>query len=393
MWSENESFNIAIGSLGVAGEFSTIRLGTSGTHLSTYIAGIRDVSVTGAQMVVIDADGKLGSQAIPSSGSSDFNATAYNYNTGSGQYTLTYNTRGTSNTANGYRSMYRNTSGSDNVANGYNALAGNTSGSRNTVSGSGALAANTTGASNVAIGYEAAKSQTTGAENTALGYQAGLNWTTGAKNVAIGSGAGVNQTAGSDNVAISAPGAAGDTGTIRIGRKDIHTATFIAGIRNTTLAKGLAVLVNANGQLGVATSSRRYKQDIQPMGDASNPLMQLRPVTFRYKQAEEDGSHPLQYGLIAEEVAATMPELVVYNEDGTPESVAYQVLPSLLLNEYQKQARELGSTKAKLDSTDQKLAASEQRVEALEAEMAQMKLMLSKLASAQAGQMQLAAAP
>ena len=113
------------------------------------------------------------------------------------------------------------------------------------------------------------------------------------------------------------------------------------------------------------------------MGDASDPLMQLRPVTFHYKQAEEDGSRPLQYGLIAEEVAEVMPELAVYNEDGTAESVAYQTLPTLLLNEYQKQNRKLATTEAKL-------SAAEQRLDAMEAEMAAMKVMLEKLASAKA---------
>jgi len=111
------------------------------------------------------------------------------------------------------------------------------------------------------------------------------------------------------------------------------------------------------------------------MGDASNRLLELRPVTFRYKQAEEDGSHPLQYGLIAEDVAAVMPELAVYKEDGTPESVAYQVLPSLLLNEYQKQARELAAEKAGRLS-------AEARLETLEAEMAALKLAVSRLAAA-----------
>ena len=136
------------------------------------------------------------------------------------------------------------------------------------------------------------------------------------------------------------------------------------------------------------------------MGDASNPLLQLRPVTFRYKQAEEDGSRPMQYGLIAEEVAAVMPELAIYNEDGSPESVAYQVLPSLLLNEYQKQNKELKQTQAKLTAvetdykakleatesklmaTESKLVANEAKLEAMAEEMASMKAMLLRLAAA-----------
>jgi trimeric autotransporter adhesin len=390
-WDGTRSNNIAIGAVGSSAEDHTIRIGTvtaitnHPAHTSTYIAGIRGVSVSSAQMVVIDANGKLGSQSIPSGGSSNSDFVAgSNNNTASGHSALYYSqvgygNSGANNTATGYQSMYYNTTGSDNVASGNNAMLDNTIGSRNTASGSGALSTNTTGGNNVAVGYEAAKAQTVGSENTAVGYQAGLKWTTGRGNVAIGAGAGLNQVAGSNNVAISAPGLVDDTATIRIGKKDIHNKTFIAGIRNTTLAGGLAVLVNQNGKLGVATSSSRYKQDIKSMGDASNPLLQLRPVTFRYKQAEEDGSRPMQYGLIAEEVAAVMPELAVYNDDGSPESVAYQVLPSLLLNEYQKQNKELKETKAKL--------------EAMEAEMASLKLMVLKLASVDSTSINFTSAP
>jgi len=95
----------------------------------------------------------------------------------------------------------------------------------------------------------------------------------------------------------------GESNTIRIGNQ-FNNKTFIAGISGvTTGGTGAAVLVDANGQLGTISSSRRFKDDIQDMGDASSDLMKLRPVTFRYKQAQEDGSHPLQYGLVAEEVA------------------------------------------------------------------------------------------
>ena len=116
-------------------------------------------------------------------------------------------------------------------------------------------------------------------------------------------------------------------------------------------------------------------------------------MTFRYKQAEEDGSRPLQYGLIAEDVAAVMPELAVYNEDGTPESVAYQVLPSLLLNEYQKQNRRLVVSEAELASAKSTLSRTEQRLQSVEAELAAMKAMLMTLASAKSADRMLASSP
>jgi trimeric autotransporter adhesin len=98
-------------------------------------------------------------------------------------------------------------------------------------------------------------------------------------------------------------------------------------------------VIDSNGQLGTVNSSQRYKEDIQDMGEASRGLLQLRPVTFRYKQPFADGSKPVQYGLIAEEVAEVYPELVAHSADGEIESVKYQVLESLMLNELQRQER------------------------------------------------------
>ena len=86
-----------------------------------------------------------------------------------------------------------------------------------------------------------------------------------------------------------------------------------------------------------AQSSERYKDDIHDMAEASTNLMRLSPVTFHYEEAYDAGGGQLQYGLIAEEVADVFPDLVVYNEDGTPETVKYSLLATLLLNELQKQ--------------------------------------------------------
>ena len=113
------------------------------------------------------------------------------------------------------------------------------------------------------------------------------------------------------------------------------------------------------------------------MGDASSALLELRPVTFRYREADPDGTKPIQYGLIAEEVEKVMPDLVVRNEDGSIETVAYHLLPSLLLSEYQKQNRELVETRAELAETKQDLAA-------MAGEVAQLRLIVSRLAAASA---------
>jgi hypothetical protein len=142
------------------------------------------------------------------------------------------------------------------------------------------------------------------------------------------------------------------------------------------------VLIDANGQLGTISSSRRYKQDIQNMADASDRLLDLRPVTFRYKQADATGGHPMQYGLIAEEVAEVFPELVIPNEAGQPETVAYHLLPSLLLNEVQKehqliqqQAEQLALQQSQLKAQASQLA----EVSELKQQLAEVKELLAAM--------------
>lgn len=303
------------------------------------------------------------------------NNTGGSGNTASGASALTRNTSGSFNTASGISALFSNTTGGNNAASGASALYSNTTGTLNTASGVSSLYSNQTGSNNTASGGYALYANTTGSGNTANGYNALLYNTTGSNNIALGFQAGLSLTTGSNNIVIGNTGTAADLNTIRVGAQGTQTRTFIAGIRGTMVTGGQSVVVNADGQLGVTSSSRRYKDDIQPMGEASSPLMQLRPVTFRYKDADADGSKPLQYGLIAEEVEQAMPGLVIYNKDGTPESVAYQVLPSLLLNEYQKQNRELAAAKAELAETRTKF-------EAMQAEMAALKLVVSRLAAA-----------
>jgi trimeric autotransporter adhesin len=129
-----------------------------------------------------------------------------------------------------------------------------------------------------------------------------------------------------------------DSGTIQIGTQGTQTAgTYIAGIYGATATSALPVYVNSNGQLGTVLSSRRFKEQIADMGDSSSKLLQLRPVTFFYKPEYDDGSHQLQYGLIAEEVAKVYPEMVAYDKDGLILTVKYQLLAPMLLNEVRKQ--------------------------------------------------------
>jgi len=268
------------------------------------------------------------------------NTTGYS-NTASGVYALRFNTTGNNNTASGYYALRSNTTGDANTAVGMRALRSNGTGNRNTASGADALRDNTMGYGNTASGKDALRSNTTGVQNTASGTLALANNTLGLRNTALGYQAGY-LTTGSANIAIGNSGRAAESNTIRLGNAVNHLKTFIAGIRGTTtgVADAVAVLIDSNGQLGTLSSSRRLKEEIADLGESSERLFALRPVSFRYKPEVQQGERPVEYGLIAEEVAEVFPELVVYGKDGEPETVRYHVLVPLLLNELQKERSE-----------------------------------------------------
>jgi hypothetical protein len=246
------------------------------------------------------------------------------------------NTTGSRNAAVGWASLFYNTTGYSNSSVGFAALIANTGGWGNSALGGTALGSNTTGQNNSAVGYNALYSNTTGRYNSAVGDRALYSNTTAYGNVAVGRNAGVNQTTGSNNIYLANDGVAAESGRIRIGTSPTHTATFIAGISGTNVA-GSAVLVTGSGQLGVAVSSGRFKEAVEDMGEASDSLMALRPVRFRYRKEAGGDGHTEEYGLIAEEVAAVAPELVVYDEEGKPFTVKYHEMAPMLLNEMKKQ--------------------------------------------------------
>jgi hypothetical protein len=246
------------------------------------------------------------------------------------------NTTGNDNSAFGVDSMSFNSSGYGNAAFGSSSLNHNTVGTENAAFGDEALLRNTDGADNVGIGNAALALNVDGSENTAVGTDA-LDHSTGDNNIGIGSGAGSALTSGDSNIDIGSSGVAGESYTMRLGFQGFTSATYIAGISGTTISPtGVEVYVNTNGQLGTTNSSQRYKRDIQDMGKASDALLALRPVTFRYKQ-DLDPAGTVQYGLVAEEVERVSPDLVVRDSKGQVYSVRYAAVNAMLLNEFQKQ--------------------------------------------------------
>jgi hypothetical protein len=186
----------------------------------------------------------------------------------------------------------------------------------------------------------------------------------GGNNIALGFAAGLNLTTGSNNIDIGAPGVAAEANTIRIGKSATQKKTFIAGIRGVTVASGVGVIVGTSGQLGTIQSSARYKDDIKRMDKASEAILELEPVTFRYKEELDPDGIP-QFGLVAEEVEKTNPDLVVRGEDGKVMTVRYEAVNAMLLNEFLKEHRsvqDLKETVARQQKQIEALTATVQKV-------------------------------
>ena len=184
-------------------------------------------------------------------------------------------------------------------------------------------------------------------------------------NIALGFGAGYNITTGDYNIEIGNGGKASDSGVIRIGTNGIQGATFIAGISGTTVASGVAVYVTSSDQLGVLSSSRRYKQDIQGMDQASDVLYALKPVTFKYKPGIDPQGIP-QFGLVAEDVEKVAPDLVARDDQGKIYTVRYQAVDAMLLNEFLKEHRTVQEQSAEIQNQHTEIQDLKQRLEALE---------------------------
>ena len=297
-----------------------------------------------------------------------------NFTTAEGCGALNSLTTGAANTALGWRSLFSTTDGGFNTGVGAGALVLN-NGSSNTAVGAAALLLNSTGNFNTAVGTAALLDNTSSFDNTAIGYQA-LTQTTGGANTAVGRGALDQNITGNFNTAIGkdAGGLATGSGNVYIGHLIAGVAgennhTYIRNIKDTSVNGGGADIVTIDlttGLLGHASSSRRYKEDIRPMDKTSEVIYQLQPVTFHYKK-EIDRTQSPAFGLIAEEVAKADPNLIVRDSRGQPESVHYEMVNAMLLNEFLKEhqtVEELKATVAQQKSQIDALTAGLQKVSA-----------------------------
>lgn len=421
--------NAAIVPAGTAGSVNVFNSGPATTDLIIDMNGFytapTDLNLNTAIGAGSLANNTSGADNTATGAAALASNTSGSNNTATGQDALTSNTSGTENTATGTAALQTNISGGSNTAVGYQALFYNTA-SSNTAVGATSLYHTTTGIDNTAIGTGSLLSNDVGNGNSAFGYQAlvgstgdnnlafGVNAleynTTGNRNIAIGQYAGTGPagvtpappaTTNSDSIYIGSLGtpsdadgtiaigtiATGVNGTITLGSAQTG-GTFIAGIYgatpNTTNTPGV-VCVDSTGALSngangtapcsgiifVVRSSIRYKEHVADMGDSSDKLLQLHPVTFLYKPQYDDGSHALQFGLIAEEVAKLYPEMVGYDKEGKPASINYQPLTPMLLNEAQKQHAEVQKLNELTQQQDETIRQLQDRLAALESLLSQ----------------------
>jgi len=319
-------------------------------------------------------------------------------NTAIGTAALFFNTDGTSNTAVGVSALQNNTNATDNTAVGYQALFSNTggvnSGNFNTAIGSQALYSNTVARFNCGFGFQALFDNVTGEENNAFGYQALtssvagfansafgrntlLNNIDGQQNSAFGNSALVNNVHGNQNTAIGVAAGSNIDGTGNVcigaflaGESGVDNTTYIRNVNTFSqpIVAGIdGVTVRlSDGRLGHGVSSRRYKQDIKPMEEASEALYALKPVTFHYNK-EIDPTQTLDFGLIAEEVAEANPELAVRDGDGKISNYRRDAINAMLLNEFLKAHRKMEEQASQIEQQTATITHLKKEIETINA--------------------------
>jgi hypothetical protein len=337
-----QALTLGVGNTAV-GTFSLFSV-TTGSFNTAVGAGALDLNTadsntaTGAAALLFNTTGT--ENTAHGTAALEFNETGNN-NTATGAFALLLNTTGNFNTATGFDTLFSNTTGQFNTADGDGALDLNTVGNDNTAIGAGALQANTEGDDNTAVGGNALDQNTTGNRNTVIGRAAGHNIVTANNVICIGEG---------------------------LDADDVSDSCFINNIFTATSVNGIGVLVNGFGKLGTTTSSRRFKDDIKPMEQASETLFALKPVSFRYKK-NIDPAGTSQLGLVAEDVEKVNPDLVVRDKQGKPYSVRYDQVNAMLLNEFLKEHKAFVDEQHKVEKLEATVAELAEQVQKLTAQV------------------------
>ena len=299
----------------------------------------------------------LGSQAL-------FSLTTGVQNTATGAQALKNNT-GSQNTADGFQTLAVNTTGFGNTATGWRALSANTTGFHNTADGFTALLTTTTGNHNTATGDEALVGNTTGSFNTTDGAHASIHNTSGSGNTVLGFGAGNSVTTANNVICIGA----------NVAGANVSNSCFIGNISGADATGGNPVFVTSVGKLGTVStpSSARFKDEIRPMNNASEAILALNPVTFRYKK-EIDPSGIPQFGLVAEEVEKIAPDLVKRDRDGEIQTVRYDAVNAMLLNEFLKEHRTVKEQQKQIDALKSELKEQAAQIQKVSAQLEASKL-------------------
>ena len=205
---------------------------------------------------------------------------------------------------------------------------------------------------------------TGGQHNTAVGFNALHGNQAASFNIALGSNAGAELSSGDDNIDIGNAGRPDGASTIRIGTPPHQTNTYIAGIRGVTVAGGVGVVIDLHGHLGTVVSSERYKESVKPMDKASEAIVALKPVTFRYEHDLDPEGIP-QFGLVAEDVEKVNPDLLARDADGKPYTVRYEAVNAMLLNEFLKEHRKVEEQQKEIEALASKLQKVSNEIELL----------------------------
>jgi hypothetical protein len=330
----------------------------------------------------------LGTQAL-------FHDTNGSFNSATGAFALFNNTSGSSNTADGFQALFSNTGGfrntatgtgalfrnnaSYNTAVGWGAMFNDTTGDLNTADGAKALNHNTNGFRDNAVGYQALLSNTSGFYNNAVGVDALILNTAGAGNNAVGDAALANNVTGNGNTAIGDLAGLSVTGSGNVcigadvlGAAGENNVTRIRNIGTTPQNTGIYVTLDAVGgrKLGYVnvSSSRRFKEDIRPMDNASEAVYALKPVHFRYKK-QFDPDPTMHFGLVAEDVEEVNPDLVARNARGELTTVRYEAINAMLLNEFLKEHEKVQRLETALAALNNRLEQQDAKIEKVSAKI------------------------